>query len=388
MRSGLQLFAVIALFSQSGCGIVLQSVFGWSSERTETVQKTHSVQIKTAPAGAEVTRRDPDGNEKVLGQAPLTDTLSYERTETIESPSSFGLYLGGVLSVGAGIGALVVATSGGSSSSTGNTFDDSLRDTGSTAGDILLGVFGGTMLYLGLQDLLIGLIYGASGDTVKATSNLPAGTYTYSAEVPGLPQATATVKPPDQSYANLILDGSVKASNLLAVGAPPPPPSPPPVAPTITVPPPSKSGGISNEAKTWVIAVMEVEQVETTGKSVDGQMVKNLGDQLRIFIAQSGVRTIDRGSQERAFKDQIQTMKSESYKECYDNSCQIELGKALAASHILRSRIAQFGSKCVLNAELIDLRSEVTVKASSARGACEPEGFLGMSEEVAQTLVE
>lgn len=386
MRSGLHLFAVLALFTQSGCGILLQSVFGWSSERTETVKKTHSVQIKSAPAGAQVTRRDPEGNEQVLGQAPFTDTLFYERTETIESPSSFGLYLGGVLSVGAGIGALVVATSDDSSTSSGDPFDDSLRDAGSAAGDVLLAIFGGTMLYLGVQDLLIGLIYGASGDSIKATSNLPAGTYTYTAEVSGLPQATATVKPPDQSYANLILDGSVKATNLLAVA--PPPPAPPPVAPTINVPPPSKSGRISNEAKTWVIAVMEVEQVETTGRSVDGQMVKNLGDQLRIFIAQSGVRTIDRGSQERAFKDQIQTMKSESYKECYDNSCQIELGKALAASHILRSRIAQFGSKCVLNAELIDLRSEVTVKASSARGACEPEGFLGMSEEVAQTLVE
>ncbi|MBK6689275.1 MAG: hypothetical protein IPG45_32710 [Deltaproteobacteria bacterium] len=386
MRSGLHLFAAIALFTQSGCGIILQSAFGWSSERTETVKKTHSVQVKTAPAGAQVTRRDPEGNEQVLGQAPFTDTLFYERTETIESPSSFGLYLGGVLSVGAGIGALVVATSGSSGSTTDDPFADSIRDTSSTAGDVLLAIGGGTLLYLGVQDLLIGLIYGASGESVKSTSNLPAGTYTYTADVAGLPQATATVKPPDQSYANLILDGSVKATNLLAVA--PPPPSPPPVAPTITVPPPSKSGQISSEAKTWVIAVMEVEQVETTGKSVDGQMVKNLGDQLRIFVAQSGVRTIDRGAQERAFKDQIQTMKSESYKECYDNSCQIELGKALAASHILRSRIAQFGSKCVLNAELIDLRSEVTVKASSARGACEPEGFLGMSEEVAQTLVE
>ena len=157
-------------------------------------------------------------------------------------------------------------------------------------------------------------------------------------------------------------------------------------APISTSAPITQNGPISAEAKTWVIAVMDVEQVTNSGKGVDSNTVRSLGDQLRIFMAQAGVRTIDRSSQEKAFKSQLQDMKSESYKDCYDDSCQIELGKALAASHILRSRIAQFGSKCVLNVELIDLRSEVTVKAASSRGVCEPEGFLGMSEEVAQTL--
>lgn len=383
MRLGLPTVLALALTTQTGCGIILQSAFGWSSERTETISKTHTVQIKSAPAGAEVTRRDPDGNEKVLGTAPLSDSLPYERTETIESPSAMGLFLGGALSTAAGIGAMVVATSGGSSSGT-------VRDTldGPDTGDIFLAVGGGTLIYLGLQDLLIGLIYGASGDSVKATSNLPSGTYTYTAKISGLPPAAATVKPPDQSFANLILEGGDRPV-LFGALAPVPPP-PPPVAPPPSNPPPVPAGKISlsSEAQGWVIAVMEVEQVETTGKSVDAQMIRSLGDQLRIFVAQTGVKTIDRGAQERAFKDQIQTMKSESYKACYDNSCQIELGKALAASHILRSRIAQFGSKCVLNAELIDLRSEVTVKASSARGACEPEGFLGMSEEVAQSLIK
>jgi hypothetical protein len=365
--------------TQAGCGILLQTAFGWSSERTETVERTHQVQVKTAPSGAAITRRGPDGSETNLGQAPLTDALTFQREETVESPSSLGLYIGGAISLAAGIGAIAVATSNGSER-TSSSFDD-FSDTSSDVGDVFLAIGGGTLIYLGVQDLLIGLIYGASGDTVKATRNLSSGTYTYSASAPGLPSASATVKPPDQSFANLILDGSVKPTNLTV--APPPPPSLPPPA----VVAPSPKTGASAEAKTWVIAVMDVEKVETSGKGVDAEMVRNLGDQLRIFIAQQGVKTIDRGAQEAAFKGQIQTMKSESYKECYDNSCQIELGKALAASHILRCRIAQFGSKCVLNAELIDLRSEVTIKASSARGTCEPEGFLGMSEEVAHSLV-
>jgi hypothetical protein len=85
-------------------------------------------------------------------------------------------------------------------------------------------------------------------------------------------------------------------------------------------------------------------------------------------------------------KEQIKDLKNESYKTCYDDSCQIELGKALAASHILRSQVTRFGSRCVLNAELFDLRREVTIAASSSRGDCEPEGFLRMSQEVANGL--
>ena len=59
---------------------------------------------------------------------------------------------------------------------------------------------------------------------------------------------------------------------------------------------------------------------------------------------------------------------------------------ALAATHILRSKITRFGSKCVLNGELIDLRSEVAVAAASSRGDCVAEGFLNMSEEVAVAI--
>jgi hypothetical protein len=137
----------------------------------------------------------------------------------------------------------------------------------------------------------------------------------------------------------------------------------------------------------WVIAVMDVEDRAQSNDGVSVVLLRNIGDQLRIFIAERGLRTIDRGEQEKARHQQITEAKGDSYKSCYDNSCQIELGKALAASHILRAQVARFGKSCVLNAELIDLRAEVTIAATSSRGACEEEGFLSMSEKVAQTLV-
>ena len=84
----------------------------------------------------------------------------------------------------------------------------------------------------------------------------------------------------------------------------------------------------------------------------------------------------------------MQALKAESYASCYDDSCQLELGKALAASHIVRSKITKFGARCVLNGELIDLQSEVTVKAASAQGACQAEGFLEMSETIERDLMK
>jgi hypothetical protein len=138
----------------------------------------------------------------------------------------------------------------------------------------------------------------------------------------------------------------------------------------------------------WIVAVMDVKDLNAgdRDRAIDEDVIRNLGSQLRIYIAQRGAKTVDRSTQEAALKDQVQAMKNESYKSCYDDSCQIELGKALAASHLLRSQITRFGSRCVLNAELFDLAKEVTIAASSSRGDCEPEGFLRMSEEVANTL--
>lgn len=109
-------------------------------------------------------------------------------------------------------------------------------------------------------------------------------------------------------------------------------------------------------------------------QAIDRGLVKNLGDQLRVFIAQHGLRTIDRSAQDKALREQIKVMKSESYESCYADECQVELGKALAASPILRTRITRFGSRCVLNGELIDLKAEVTTAAASSQGACEAEG--------------
>jgi hypothetical protein len=176
---------------------------------------------------------------------------------------------------------------------------------------------------------------------------------------------------------------------------PPPPPSaatpagPSPSAPSPTPAPterkrPSRTTANANQ-QTWVLAVMDAE---TSGKKAfEKDTLLALTDQIRVFLAERSLRVIDRSSQDAAMRSLVQEEKARSYKTCVDQSCQIPLGKALAASHLMRSTIARFGAQCATNGELIDLRSEVTVAAGSARSGCEEEDLLYAAEALAEQLV-
>ena len=66
-------------------------------------------------------------------------------------------------------------------------------------------------------------------------------------------------------------------------------------------------------------------------------------------------------AQERQSQAMVKDMKKESYKECNDKNCQIQLGQALSADTILRTTITRLGQTFVIASELIDLEKEATV---------------------------
>jgi TolB-like protein len=373
--------ALTCAASMAGCGIPTQFAFGWTSQETERTQKTHQLRLESQPAGAQVTRTY-GGEQKALGAAPLNDSVSYEVEETTESDGWVPMLVVGIVELVVGMGLALAVDTGDSTSFDGPASSE--EDT-----DPLLAA-GGFFLLAGLVDTIWGGVRSASSPSVSNSKVIGTTEIQYQGTASGLPNATFTAQIPNTTSGRLVLDPSA------LVAAPPPPPPPPPTTsapppPTTTsAPPPSSPGKAAAHTKSWVLAVMDVEDMNAKSRKnrIDKSLVRNLGDQLRVFVTQSGVRTIDRSSQERALKDQVSSLKSDSYKACYDDSCQIELGKALAATHILRSRITKFGSRCVLNGELIDLRSEVTVKAASSQGSCAAEGFLTMCERVAKDLVK
>lgn len=142
----------------------------------------------------------------------------------------------------------------------------------------------------------------------------------------------------------------------------------------------------AGQQRGWIIAVMTTV---SSGKTpFDRHMLSAVTDQLRVFLAERGARVVDRTAQEAAIKRLIDEEKKRSYASCVDASCQIPLGKALAASHILRSTVAKFGKACATNGELVDLRTEVTASAAYAKSDCSEEALLYAAESLAEQIIK
>lgn len=82
----------------------------------------------------------------------------------------------------------------------------------------------------------------------------------------------------------------------------------------------------------------------------------------------------------------LQQEKADSYRACYDEACQIELGKEVAAEKSLATRILKVGDTCVATSKLYDLKTATSEKAASARAACDPEGLLEGIDQLAKEL--
>jgi hypothetical protein len=349
----MRLPAVLLLgWAASGCGIVAQTIVGWSEPSTVTRTRTHPVRIESSPEGAQVTRTDGRSDPKIVGSTPLVDQVEYEIEESVSTPKAWAL-------LGTGIGEVVV---GAVLAGVGRARQETTCAIGSDiecsrTGGTGFFVAGGGFLVFGAVDAIWGLIRLFQEPEVTATRVLEPK-YVYSVEKDGVSKSAEVAVPTADGAKFDLGTGTVTAV------APPPPPA------------------SDSQSDARVVAVMEVEDANVgRNDAVGNDLVRNLSDQLRIFVAQQGIKTIDRSAQ-------LQALKTESYQKCFDDSCQIELGKALAASHIVRSKITKFGARCVLNGELIDLTREVTIKAASAQGACQAEGFLEMSETLARDLMK
>ena len=169
---------------------------------------------------------------------------------------------------------------------------------------------------------------------------------------------------------------AMRASERAPAAAPPPPPPPQPAKPVL---PPL----LIEAQRDWVVAVMEIRDDHG-----DPILLQSLSDQVRINLARRSVRVIDRGQQEHVLREILVAAKEDSYAACYDERCQIPLGKALAATHLLRGQVTRFGTRCVLNGELIELKGEVSITAASVRVDCSDEGFLEASDKLIDALFD
>jgi hypothetical protein len=74
--------------------------------------------------------------------------------------------------------------------------------------------------------------------------------------------------------------------------------------------------------------------------------------------------------------------KVDSYKECIDQSCQIEIGREMSASKVLAARITAVGTSCIVSAYLFDLVRATTDATSTARTGCEEDGLVSGLDQI------
>ena len=86
-------------------------------------------------------------------------------------------------------------------------------------------------------------------------------------------------------------------------------------------------------------------------------------------------------------KSALSEQKAESYKECYDEACQIEVGKELAASKALSGTILKIGKRCIVTLTLVDLRKSAKEAAGRGRGGCTEDAVLSSVDKALNQLV-
>lgn len=129
-----------------------------------------------------------------------------------------------------------------------------------------------------------------------------------------------------------------------------------------------------------VVAVFPIQ--DSSGR-LQANAATQLTDYLGVKITEGGAYiVVPRKDIEAA----IASAKTDSYQACYDQACQIEIGKELAAQKIVHTQIVQVGDQCAVTATLYDLRIAATDKATSAKGGCTENDLVTSIEAVAKQL--
>jgi hypothetical protein len=113
--------------------------------------------------------------------------------------------------------------------------------------------------------------------------------------------------------------------------------------------------------------IVAVFQIEDRSGQLDAATLDQLTDYLGSLMARKGYQVVPRSQ----LKERLLEAKKGSYRACYDESCQIEVGKELAAQKSLASQVLKLGSRCTVTLNLFDLKRSASEGAGTASDSCE-----------------
>jgi hypothetical protein len=130
--------------------------------------------------------------------------------------------------------------------------------------------------------------------------------------------------------------------------------------------------------------ILAVFNIEVQRAKLSEEAIVALSDYLATQIAETGLYQIVPRDE---LKKRLTEQKQESYKACYEESCQIELGKELAAQKSLATRVILLGSSCKVTLTLFDLRTGTSERAATETGGCTEDGVVSSIEKAVPKLV-
>jgi hypothetical protein len=129
--------------------------------------------------------------------------------------------------------------------------------------------------------------------------------------------------------------------------------------------------------------IVAVFQIQDKDAGLEKRTLSKLTDYLGASISEGGTfRVVPPGDVRRALLQK----KKETYKQCYDQKCQIELGRELAANKSLSTSILKIGKRCVVTSQLYDLKTQTTDVSAKAKGKCSGDGLMESIDKVAAEI--
>lgn len=130
-------------------------------------------------------------------------------------------------------------------------------------------------------------------------------------------------------------------------------------------------------------AIVVVFSPQPKGIDLPAELTDRLADLVaNRLVANGAYRVVPRMELHRLLRAE----QNRSYGDCYDTSCQVALGRELAADHSLAGRVLRLGDGCTVALELYDLASATAVRAASADGGCEPQALAGLTRQAVDRL--
>ncbi|HRY96599.1 MAG TPA: PEGA domain-containing protein [Myxococcota bacterium] len=132
------------------------------------------------------------------------------------------------------------------------------------------------------------------------------------------------------------------------------------------------------------LPLVAVFDMEDRGSGLDPKTRQNLTEFLSASLAECGFGLVPRDK----IKERLVQQKKDSYKPCFEQSCQVELGKELAAQKTLSSQILKIGDTCQVTATLYDLKKAATEGAATGDSTCKEESLLAAIRTIAAKLCQ